>query len=310
VVDLLSLLEEAGDKPLSGAVIGRRLGLTRAAVHKRIARLRAQGHLIEGAPRIGYLLKRHSDRPSSGDYKPGWGRPFHYFETIPSTQDAAKLAAAQGTPEGALFIAERQTAGRGRLGRRWDSPAGGLWYSLLLRPNLAPSAAPGLALAAALDWARLLEKRGLPARVKWPNDVWIGRRKLGGILTEMSSEADRVQWVVLGIGVNVNNPVPKGLLTPGVSLKGAKGKNWSRADLLSEWMARFAETYAGYLKGGFPTIRKEFERLSLLRGRDARFELEGRGVLGRVLGVDAEGRLRIRSGGREQTISVGDVRPA
>ena len=310
MADILDLLKEAGGKPLSGASLGRQFGLSRAAVHKRITRLRAQGHLIGGTPRIGYLLKRRSDRPASGDYKPGWGRPFLFFETIPSTQDEAKRAAAQGAPEGALFVAERQTAGRGRLGRRWDSPAGGLWYSLLLRPPLAPSAAPGLALAAALDWARLLEKRGLPARVKWPNDVWIGRRKLAGILTEMSSETDRVQWVVLGVGVNVNNPVPKGLLYPAVSLKSETRQDWSRGELLSEWMARFAKTYAGYLKRGFPSIRKDFVRLSLLRGRLARFEVEGRQFLGRVLGVDADGRLRVRSGSLEKTISAGDVGPA
>ena len=151
-----------------------------------------------------------------------------------------------GGAEGSLFVAERQTAGRGRWGRKWESPAGGLWYSLLLRPAIGPGRIQELVLAAAGDWVDVLKGLGVDAFVKEPNDVWVGKTKLAGVLAEMSSEPDRVQWVVLGVGMNVNNDPPREVVAPSTSLRALTGRAWARQELLSAWMARFAKTCARF----------------------------------------------------------------
>lgn len=244
--DLLEALKKAAGKPLSGAALAKTAGVSRAAVHKRIEKLRAQGHVITGVNREGYRLSGTADVLSASDFTDGWGRPFFHFEETGSTQEEAKRHGALGGAEGSLFVAERQSAGRGRWGRRWESPSGGLWYSLLLRPAIGPAGVQDLVLAAAADWAEVLNGLGVDAFVKEPNDVWVGKRKLAGVLAEMSSEPDRVQWVVLGVGMNVNNDPPKEVVAPSTSLKSLTGAPASRRELLSAWMSRFGRTYARF----------------------------------------------------------------
>lgn len=244
--DLLEALTQAGGKPLSGAALAKAAGVSRAAVHKRIEKLRAQGHVIVGVNRAGYSLGAAADVLSDEGFPKGWGKPFFHFGETGSTQEEGKAKAAAGAPEGALFAAERQTAGRGRWGRRWESPAGGLWYSLLLRPAIGPARIQELVLAAAGDWVEALKERGVDAFVKEPNDVWVGERKLAGVLAEMSSEPDNIHWVVLGVGMNVNNDPPKQVVAPSTSLKILTGRPWRRQELLSAWMSRFARTYARF----------------------------------------------------------------
>jgi BirA family biotin operon repressor/biotin-[acetyl-CoA-carboxylase] ligase len=308
VADLLSSLRRAKG-PLSGAALAKASGLSRAAIHKQIQKLRAQGHRISGVNRLGYRLESAADVFDGSAFPAGWGRPFFYFEETTSTQEEAKSRAARGLEAGALFIAGRQTAGRGRLGRTWESPAGGLWYSLVLRPEMPPAAVPSLTLVAALDWALTLQDAtGLDAKVKWPNDVWVGKRKVAGILTEMSSEADRVHWVVLGVGLNVNNAPPAGTLAPAASLKSLTGRAWSRQDLLAAWLKRFRTSLTLHQRKGFAARRAAFSRHSLLTGREVSFERDGGEALGKVTGVDAEGRLLVRTARWTEALTAGDVK--
>ncbi len=214
---------------------------------------------------------------------------------------------------GTLVIADRQTAGRGRLGRRWASPAGGLWFSLVLRPRIPPDRAPALALVAALDWAEVLALRGVPARVKWPNDVWAEGRKIAGILTEMSAEADRVHWLVLGVGVNVNNRPPRGAATPAGAVRDWAGPV-RRDEILAEWLARFERSCRRFAREGFRPFRHLYARRSVLAAgtRVSFADAEGPGA-GRVLGVDDAGRLRLAARGGAVVFSGGEVnliRPA
>lgn len=296
---VLEKLKEAVG-PLSGADLARGLGVSRAAVHKRIEKLREAGEKIVGTQRVGYRYKGAVDRWNPAAFQGGLVTEMVSFPTLGSTQDQAKTRAAAGAAEGTLIAADRQTAGRGRWGRVWASPRGGLWYSLVLRPSIAPDRCPALTLVAALDWVRVLRRRGLDARVKWPNDVWVGEKKVAGILTEMSAETDRVHWVVMGVGLNVNNRPPA--LTEAASVSQWTGPV-SRQDLLSEWLARFARSYGRFVRYGFGPFQEDFNRWSLLQGR--RVRLEGTvSMEGQVLGVDGFGRLRLKTP-RGEKIGVG-----
>ncbi len=302
--DLLSLLRKAPG-PLSGADLARRFGITRAAVHKRIEKLRAAGHRVTGTQRLGYRLRAGADGFDAVALH-GFAGPLLHRSVAPSTQDEVKDRAARGAPEGLIVVADRQRAGRGRRGRLWSSPAGGLWYSILLRPATAPAHAPSLALVAALDWAEVLRERGVPAGVKWPNDVWADGKKVAGILTEMALEPDRVQWMVLGIGVNVNNRAPA---VPGAVAGSVR--DWTgptaRGDLLSAWLARFARSYARHGRGGFAPFQRAYNARAVLNGRWVTGVGPDGPVRGRALGVDAAGRLRLSAGGRTVAVLGGDV---
>jgi BirA family transcriptional regulator, biotin operon repressor / biotin---[acetyl-CoA-carboxylase] ligase len=256
---ILDALRGAEGDFVSGARLAEGLQLSRAAVHKQIQRLRAQGYEITGTPRAGYRLSDSPQVLNPAEFSGPLGRPFFLFPEISSTQEETKRRAVQGEKEGLLVVGDKQTAGRGRLGRSWESPVGGLWFSLLLRPAVMPAQIPSLPLVAALSLVRVLrEETGLPAMVKWPNDVWIGRRKAAGILTEMSSEMDRVHWVVLGVGLNVNNAVPRGTLVPAISLKAALGRPVSRHIILKKWLKEFDKSYRIFLRRGFSPLRPSY----------------------------------------------------
>lgn len=302
---LLELLSRAGDRRVSGAALARALGLSRAAVHKQVDGLRRRGYRIDGVSRLGYRLEK---RPAAAGFRGGLARSVFHFAELGSTQDDLKARASAGAPEGTLVVADCQTRGRGRLGRPWKSPVGGLWYSLLLRPPVRPEAVPALPLVAALDWVLSLRAEQVPARLKWPNDVWCGEKKLAGVLTEMSAETDRVSWVVLGVGMNVANPAPRRARVPAVSLNAATGRKWTREDLLKNWLERFTASYRRFLKEGFVPFRSAYEENLLLKGRWVSFEMAGARRSGWVSGVDNAGRLLMRVDGESQAYEGGEVR--
>ncbi len=210
----LGILEELRSHPgrfVSGQALAGRLGLSRSAVWKRIAALREAGYVLDSEPSKGYRLLSSPDRLSglevgSLEESTPLAGPIRHFEEVGSTNAEALALAAGGAPEGTLVIAEAQRAGRGRLGRRWESPAGrNLYLSVILRPPTPPSETPPVTLLASVAVAETLkEDYGLEVRIKWPNDVLAEGRKISGILVEMSAEADRVHHLVLGIGVNLN----------------------------------------------------------------------------------------------------------
>lgn len=303
--ELLTLLRRAA-APVSGAALARRFGVSRAAVHKRIEKLRVQGHRVTGTQRLGYRFVAGGDRLDVSMDLRGFAGPLVHRRRVPSTQDEVKDRAARGVPEGLIVVADRQAAGRGRRGRVWSSPAGGLWYSLLLRPSTPPHRAPSLALVAALDWAETLRRRGVPAGVKWPNDVWADGKKIAGILTEMALEPDRVLWMVLGVGINVNNRAPTLPETATASVRDWTGPV-SRGDLLSDWLGRFARSYARHDRAGFAPFQRAYNARSVLNGRWVTGVGPDGPVRGRALGVDADGRLRLAVGRRTVSVLGGDV---
>ena len=302
--------------PLSGEELARRLGCSRAAVWKRIAALRELGYGIAGRRPGGYALRTVPDRLGPTELAPhlrGAWRQVEWHEETDSTQRVARDRARAGAPEGTVVIAERQTAGRGRLGRSWHSPGGlNLYCSIVLRPSLAPGAVPQLALVAGIAAAAAIaEEIGRRPAIKWPNDVLVDGRKVVGIITEMESELERVTHVILGIGVNLNAPrsaFPPELRRKATSLRVATGRRVDRAAFTGRLLAALEARYGRFVRGGFASMRAEWEAHSSLTGADVRvLGLEGE-VAGRVLGVDTDGALRVRRrGGNVVRILAGEV---
>jgi BirA family biotin operon repressor/biotin-[acetyl-CoA-carboxylase] ligase len=258
----------------SGEALAARLGLSRMAVWKRIRRLKARGYVIEGSPRLGYRLLAAPDKLLPEEIIHGlrtrlFTGPVHYFESLPSTNDRAKELAAVGAPEGTLVVAEGQSAGRGRLGRHWESPPGvGLYVSLLLRPPLPPHELPQITLTTAVAVARALERAADAApEIKWPNDLLLAGKKVGGILTEMETEADQIRYLVVGLGLNVNNrDFPPEIADIATSLALALGRAFPRAPLLRAWLEEFEGLYRRFLDREFPAILEEWKHYAVTLG--------------------------------------------
>ncbi len=313
---VLALLREAGE-PVSGAVLSRSLGVSRTAIWKYIGELRKRGYRIEARPARGYRLVRAPDRLLPGEIArllatSRIGREIRYFERIGSTNTEAAALARQGATEGSVVIAEAQTRGRGRMGREWFSPAGvNLYASIVLRPSVPPAVAPQLSLVAGLAAARALEAQGVaPLGIKWPNDVLAGGKKIAGVLTETEAEADRVRWVVLGIGVNLNclpARFPAHLRKIATSVRISTGRKVDRCQFAARLFAEIERLYDRFLESGFGALRGEFEERSSLTGQEVAVESGGRRIQGRALGVDEAGALVIQTASGRERVVAGDV---
>ena len=241
----------------------------------------------------------------------GWR--VHYFTEIGSTQDVARELVAGGTAEGAVVIAETQTAGRGRLGRSWHSPAGAsLYTTTILRPKMTLADIPRLSLVAGVAAAQALEREA-PGIVslKWPNDIWLARRKAGGILAEAVTDArQNLEAVLLGIGINVNlaaSDVPEELRDKATSLRIALGRRCDRIAVADSLFSMLEARYMETLKRGFAAVRPEWERLSALTGRRVIAGDAGSREEGIVRGIDNDGALLLEVGGQIKRIVAGDV---
>jgi BirA family biotin operon repressor/biotin-[acetyl-CoA-carboxylase] ligase len=312
---ILEWLRAAGG-PVSGEELARRLGCSRAAVWKRVAALRRQGYRIAGRPAGGYTLAGVPDRLGPAELAPhlrGSWRRVEWHAEVDSTQRVARALARAGAAEGTVVIAERQTAGRGRLGRDWHSPAGlNLYCSIVLRPALALSAVPQVALVAGVAVAAAVEEEtAIRPAIKWPNDVLLGGRKVAGILVEMDAEVERVHHVIAGIGVNLNaspTAFPRALRARATSLLIATGRPVDRAAFTGRLLAALEARYGRFSTVGFASVRAEWESYSCLTGTDVRVAGPGGEIGGRVLGLAPDGALRLRRpGGREVRVVAGEV---
>ncbi len=207
---ILNLLRSSCSGFISGEELARKCGISRTMVWKHVKSLEREGFAIEAVPSQGYKITGTPDVLRQADLKPGLktrviGKEIHLLPEVASTNTLAMELAANGTPEGTVVIAETQTLGKGRLGRTWISPKGNLYLSVVLRPNIPMHKAPLITLMGAVAVASAIRKTcELEAGIKWPNDILISGRKVSGLLTEMSAEQDRIRYIVLGIGVDVN----------------------------------------------------------------------------------------------------------
>lgn len=304
---------------VSGRDLAAVLGVSRTAVWKHVATLEEEGYVIERARGRGYRLAATPGGLTEGEIAArlateSVGRSLLCKAVTGSTNTDAAALGRSGAPEGAVVIADAQTSGRGRLGRSWVSRPGlNLYLSVLLRPALPPAAAPQLSLVTGLAVAEALEGEGLAPSIKWPNDVLLGGRKACGILTELEAEADRVEFVVVGIGVNLNSgeeDFPPELRERATSALLAGGRRIDRAGFAARLLERIEICYSRFRSGGFGALAEGWERRSALSGRDVTVDgIEGR-IAGRYAGIDADGALLLDvegGGGRQRRVLAGDV---
>jgi len=323
--DILATLKGACGGYISGQAISEQLGVSRTAIWKHIGALRKAGYVIEGHPKKGYRLTTLKERPFNALEitlnlpNEFIGKEVLFFEELESTNSKASELAREGAVEGTVVIAESQSKGRGRMARSWYSPAGtNIYTSVILRPKLPPQATRTITLATGVALAEAIEDTtGVRPSLKWPNDILISGKKVAGILTEMSSESDRVNHITIGIGINVNIEVadlPGGLRYPASSLKQETGHLTDRTELCRNLYSRLEKWYKVLLSEGSEEIIETWREYFTLVGREVRIE-SYRGVdaeplvtEGTCLGIDSEGALLIkdRTGAIERVIA-GDV---
>ncbi len=314
---IVRLLTDHAMVVVSGTKIAEEIGTSRSEVWRLVQQLRSLGVDIAGHPATGYQLKAVPDLLLPEVLAPALqatlfaGHIHHYFR-VGSTNIAAMQAAGAGEPEGAVFVAEEQTSGRGRGGHSWHSPrSSGIYVSVILRPPLAPADALVLSLVAGLATAAAVaEITGLKPDLRWPNDLLLGDRKFCGILTELNAEATRVRYAVVGIGLNVNQrEFPRDFATEATSLRIETGRTWSRVELAAALLKSLDREYRGLTAGGAPQILPRFEQQSSsARGRQVRVDENGGGFEGTTEGLDPRGFLLVRTADGLRTVLSGGVR--
>ena len=313
--EVLRLLLNA-DKPRSGQEMGELLGLSRAAVGKAVTALRKQGFEIKAQPRVGYSLVSEPDMilPARVEARldpNSLGLPYFHFEDIDSTNLEARRRAEKGVPHGALLATEYQSKGRGRLERRWIAPKGAcLMFSLVLRPKLEMSLVFGLTNLAALAVCRALEEiTGLEPKIKWPNDLYLSGVKLAGVLTEFASRAEQVEYVVVGVGLNVNlsRQDLAEIGSPATSLLSETGRSWDRARILAAVMRNMNGLYETFTKGDRRALVAEYEARSWLLGKEVSVRDGDEVKTGLFKGMAADGALILKGRTKEMLIRHGDV---
>ena len=305
------VLDALAEGPVTGPALADRLGVSRAAVWKQVEALREAGFEVTSAD-DGYELR---EVPEFGGAAVEYGleAPFgvEYHDTVPSTNDRARELAAEGR-EDVVVLADAQTGGRGRLDREWASPPGGVWLSILVRPDVPPAHAPAFTLAAAVATTRAAREAGAEAVIKWPNDVLVAgedgggdaddsERKLAGVLTEMEGEADRVSWLVVGIGVNANvdpGTLPAG--QPATSLRAEVGDVDRR--LFTQRLLEEFHDIRGDLEGVVAAWREHASTL----GRRVRVETPAGEVVGEAVDIRFPGTLVVDTGDGHEEVTAGD----
>jgi len=310
---ILDFLKKKQDY-VSGDQIASRLGITRQALWKHIQELKEIGYEIVAVPHLGYKLLSAPDRlfdfEVARDLNTKFvGKKIHYFESVATTMNVAMQLGMEGASEGTLVLAESQTRGRGRLGRSWLSPKyKGIYFSLILKPKISPDRTPILTLLAAVSICQAVkEVAGQDLQIKWPNDIIMHNKKLGGILTELSAEMDEVNFVVIGVGLNVNND-KKSLLSSATSLKEQKKEQNNRVTLLQEILRRIEKNYLLFQESGARPIIEKWREHSITLGRRVKVYCQNEHIEGEALDIDIDGGLLVRkdSGLTEKVLS-GDV---
>jgi BirA family transcriptional regulator, biotin operon repressor / biotin---[acetyl-CoA-carboxylase] ligase len=315
---LVRIFHETGDKHLSGEELAGKLAVSRTTIWNHIHYLIEQGYEFDASTNLGYRLTSVPDRMLPDEISFGlatkWlGHKIVSYEEADSTNDIARKLADEGAKEGTAVFTEHQRSGRGRLHRKWHSPKRkDILLSFILRPDIHPRKATRLTITSALAAAEAIKTLyHLPALIKWPNDIYINGRKCAGILIEMNAELDKINHIVVGIGVNVNSreaDFPKAIRDTATSLCIELSRKCDRLEFARVLLRQFEKHFDRLFDGGFDEIRKEWMDLSLTLGRRIRISSESETVEGMPVRLDEEGALLVRTDtGIVRRISGGDV---
>jgi BirA family biotin operon repressor/biotin-[acetyl-CoA-carboxylase] ligase len=314
---LLSHLKKRKGNWVSGEVLSRKMAVSRSAVWKHVRKLREEGYLIQSSPKKGYLFEKTSELLLPNEIRDGFDseifgkRDIVYYSETDSTNTRAKDFAIKGAHEGTLIISEKQTKGRGRKRRNWFSPStGGIYASLILRPEISPNEAPKITLLTAVATAEaLLFLTGLDVSIKWPNDIMVKGKKIAGILTEISTEMDAIDYVVVGLGLNVNTGnFPGDVKEKATSVFIETGKPFPRVKLIREYLKLHEKYYWIFKRIGFEPILNRWKEFAEIIGRRVTVEMIDKKCVGVVQDIDNDGFLILKNNnGEPHRIISGDV---
>lgn len=316
--EILDLLRGAGGQYVSGEEIARRLNVSRTAIWKHVQELKQAGYAIESQSRSGYRLAGAPDLLLPEEIGAALatqtlGRTVYYFDEVDSTSNRAKALAMEGAPDGAIVVSETQGGGRGRLSRGWFSPRGkGVWFSIVLRPRFLPQEAPKCTLMAAVAIVRgIRAATGIEVGIKWPNDILYDGKKLVGILTEMSAEMDGINYVVIGMGINVNilpDELPEEIRASATSLAAAGGRSYRRLDVLTASLAAMEPLYEQVQQRGFAPVLDAWRSHAVTLGQEVNVISVDQVFSGLAVDIDSEGALLVKKpDGALERVLAGDV---
>lgn len=316
---VLTALKASNGEWISGEAISKSLDVSRTTVWKQVKVLVDEGYKVDSSPKKGYRISTPVDILSPEEVCPGLkteilGRKHYlYFREIDSTNNRARALASEGYPEGTVIVAETQTAGRGRRGRDWYSPANqGIYVSIILRPVLRLKEISRISLVTAVAVAETLEEElHLKPLIKWPNDILINNRKMVGILSEAVTDMDSVEYIVVGIGLNINNTLqefPADLRTPATSALAELDHPGSRIKVLQSLLLSLERHYNLLLGGNFARTLEKARRLSLVIGQEVQLDSGNSIVSGQAIDIDESGYLLVRDQtGTIHTIMSGEI---
>lgn len=297
--NVLKMLYKKKDEYVSGDYIVSETGISKTQLSREIQLLKEEGYLIDssnsgyrltGAPNL--LLPYEIKKNLHTKYM---GKNIHFFKEVDSTNDVARELADEGAEEGTIIIAESQRSGKGRRGKRWISPSGGVWMTIILRPDIEPPKAPQLTLVTGVAVAETLNREcGLDVGIKWPNDILIGDKKVCGILTEVKADIGNVDYVLVGIGIDLNvdlNIFPPELRGGATSLKAELDQEIMGAELVATFLKNFEIYYGEFKEGKFREILNKWRKLSKTIGNYVEVHKRGGSVYGEAVGVNKDGKL-------------------
>ncbi|HPF05221.1 MAG TPA: biotin--[acetyl-CoA-carboxylase] ligase [Spirochaetota bacterium] len=315
---ILSILYNSFGSWVSGEEISRELGITRTAVWKNVNILRDTGYIIESSNKSGHRLTSSNNILNEFAIRKNlktsvFGkRDIRIFEATDSTNIEAFNLAAAGAPEGSIVIADRQKAGKGRMGRAWSSPAGkNVYISVILRPGIPPYLAPRLTIVTAVALSDTLIESGVPGhRIKWPNDILVGDKKISGILTEMKGDTDSIEFIITGIGININASLadyPPELHSTVTSLNIILNRTTDRNDFIALLLSNLEKYYNRFLMGEFSGILSTWKERADIINREIKVQQFNETFTGRVIDLNEDGNLLVDTGMEIKTVNSGDI---
>lgn len=319
LVKVLTFLKAHNTEYLSGQDLSDVLRISRVAVWKHIKKIRELGYKIESKQKLGYRLESNTDallpwEVTSGLKTKKFGKRAYYFESIDSTQDQA-MKMASDVDDGTIIIAEKQTSGKGRSGRKWVSPKGGIWFSIIMHPKFDISAITLFPLASSLGLSYAIEKTlGIKSELKWPNDITIKGKKVAGMLVDASIESNKIEKLILGVGINFNvdvKQIEKILKDTenfyGVASLSEQNKSIRPISLLQSFLMELEQVYNLLNSGDSKKIIREYTKRSSTVGQKVELNTDNRKIKGIAIKIDDDGALVVSENKKNIRVTSGDI---